>query len=292
MSNYYQILGVEMNASSSEIKSAYKKKAWQYHPDRNPQNQVAEETFKQVNQAYQILSDPFKRANYNLSLVQPQPTRFNHYTSYNHPRPPFTHPPQEPYHNTYDPANYVSNSLKKRIKIGAIIFTLFMVLFGLLFHRYMNQYGAKLYLEEARDFYERKKYKAALIKLRYAVASDPYQYEAYELRAEINSEELHNYFMAILDYNFIIKHVKDPKADIFFKKGLCYFKMYDFDESIIHLNSALSRDKTQGEYYYYLGLAQLKTGKTPGKPCDLFQKAFKLGINEAREYIRKECPQD
>jgi curved DNA-binding protein len=63
--DYYQILGVPRNASASEIKGAYRKLAMQYHPDRNPGDKQAEERFKEMNEAYQVLSDQQKRARYD-----------------------------------------------------------------------------------------------------------------------------------------------------------------------------------------------------------------------------------
>ena len=63
--DYYDILGVLRTASDQEIKSAYRKLALQYHPDRNPENREAEEKFKEAAEAYSVLSDPQKRANYD-----------------------------------------------------------------------------------------------------------------------------------------------------------------------------------------------------------------------------------
>ena len=63
--DYYKILGVERNASEEEIRKAYRKLAMQYHPDRNPNDQQAEERFKEINEAYQVLKDPTKRAHYD-----------------------------------------------------------------------------------------------------------------------------------------------------------------------------------------------------------------------------------
>ena len=55
--DYYKILGVERNADAQEIKRAYRKLAMKFHPDRNPGNKEAEEKFKEINEAYQVLSD-------------------------------------------------------------------------------------------------------------------------------------------------------------------------------------------------------------------------------------------
>lgn len=63
--DYYEILGVARDAGESDIKSAYRKLALQYHPDRNPGNQEAEEKFKEAAEAYSVLSDAQKRATYD-----------------------------------------------------------------------------------------------------------------------------------------------------------------------------------------------------------------------------------
>ncbi len=63
--DYYKILGVEKSASQSEIKKAYRKKAIQFHPDKNPGDAEAEQKFKEAAEAYEILSNPDKRARYD-----------------------------------------------------------------------------------------------------------------------------------------------------------------------------------------------------------------------------------
>lgn len=63
--DYYKILGVNKNATEDEIKKAYRKLAIKYHPDRNPGDKKAEEKFKEIAEAYDVLHDPDKRANYD-----------------------------------------------------------------------------------------------------------------------------------------------------------------------------------------------------------------------------------
>lgn len=63
--DYYEVLGVSKTASADEIKKAYRKKALQYHPDRNPGDKEAEEKFKEATEAYDVLSDADKRAKYD-----------------------------------------------------------------------------------------------------------------------------------------------------------------------------------------------------------------------------------
>ncbi|GAB4412679.1 MAG: molecular chaperone DnaJ [Thermodesulfovibrionales bacterium] len=65
MKDYYDILGVSRDASEAEIKKAFRGLALKHHPDRNPGSKEAEERFKEINEAYSVLSDPEKRANYD-----------------------------------------------------------------------------------------------------------------------------------------------------------------------------------------------------------------------------------
>ena len=66
MKNLYEILGVEEGATEKDIKSAYRKLALKYHPDRNPDDPDSETRFKEISEAYGVLSDPDKRKNYDL----------------------------------------------------------------------------------------------------------------------------------------------------------------------------------------------------------------------------------
>ena len=63
--DYYEVLGIERGAGVDDIKKAYRKLAVKFHPDKNPGEKTAEEKFKEIGEAYEVLSDPQKRAAYD-----------------------------------------------------------------------------------------------------------------------------------------------------------------------------------------------------------------------------------
>lgn len=77
--NYYEILGLRRDATHAQIKSAYRKRALKYHPDRNPNDALAEARFKEISEAYGVLMDKGKRAQYDLDRRRYGNYRF-HYT--------------------------------------------------------------------------------------------------------------------------------------------------------------------------------------------------------------------
>ena len=87
--NYYLLLGINKYANAAEIKTAYRTLAKKYHPDKNVGNKAAEDYFKEIQEAYSVLSDPGKRKKYDLSFAlgtqynpATAPPKQKHYTPY------------------------------------------------------------------------------------------------------------------------------------------------------------------------------------------------------------------
>lgn len=158
VTDYYQILGLSQTATAAQIRTAFKRLAMQYHPDRNPNNPMAEEIFKQVNEAYHILSDPLKKTRYD-SRFYTYETQSSNQAAEEHwrevrrkqqqTRRKYAPPPEKTYTIT---GNY--------FKIQGLAFALFLVMSGISFgivHTasfFFNQYQASIHRENQRKAQE------------------------------------------------------------------------------------------------------------------------------------------
>jgi curved DNA-binding protein CbpA len=170
MSNYYDLLGISKTATAQEIKSAYKKQALKFHPDRNVANlsesKLAEEKFKLINEAYQVLSDPFKKSNYNNQLEFEDVRRQQNYKQYTS-NGNYSSNSSDSQSNSYD-QNATGYTYRKRpinsekqptfvfgkTEIYIILGFAFMTVFAYFLMNIMTNYSYNTYIEEAKSAIE------------------------------------------------------------------------------------------------------------------------------------------
>jgi tetratricopeptide (TPR) repeat protein len=287
MVDYYQILEVPRTATAQEIKASYKRLAMKFHPDHNLNNPFAEDYFKRVTEAYRVLGDTSRKYLYDLGLAIPTPAQASQQAyAYTAPQS------YEPYVNDYDPKNFVSKSMKRKIAIATVAFGLLMVVAGVWFLAYLNTRSARIYLNEANILYRDREPRQALLKITHALRHDKYHYEAYLLRAKIHTN-MFNYLRAVEDYDFVIQHQRpiQPKevGKLYFERGYCYYKAYDFENALKDFKKAITQNPSDEKCDFFITAALIKNHKATPELCEKVGKANQLGIKEAEEIMKIYC---
>ncbi len=158
MADYYSILGVSFYASSEEIKRNYKRLALRYHPDRNPDNPAAEEEFKKINTAYQVLSDPQKKQQYD-QLIFSVLTQYFGQESVETARPAPPRRPHNPEHKVVTPLTRRHARYVYALFVGGLFF---LAIFIWRFYFFMELFTAKTATEKAWGAYHAQEYGRAL----------------------------------------------------------------------------------------------------------------------------------
>lgn len=168
MTNYYHVLGLSEDATQEEIKSAFKRLAVKYHPDKHPERPEMEEKFKEINQAHQILSDEYEKARFDLKLKYRQ-------FSQSESRPYTYRPPQADQWKRNNRTRYASggidyrqNAIATAYAFGITFLIALVVMTGVWIKQsYDDHQTEKLLAErrntyaEAREFFEAGEYKIA-----------------------------------------------------------------------------------------------------------------------------------
>jgi tetratricopeptide (TPR) repeat protein len=288
MQDYYEILGISKAANKADIKAAYKKMAMQYHPDRNQGNQNAEDVFKKVNEAYQVLSDDIKKSYYDYGFAVYQAYNQNHYATPENQT--YTHPPQpsHTYTKKQSKKDFISPALQKKIIVGTVAFFILVVILGLYFKKKADQWSAQYYYQEAVALAKEEQNQAALIKLSDALAFNEQLYDIYVLRADIYTRK-YNYYRAIQDYDLAIRYTLPSKADLFYKRAICYYHLFDFDQAIVDLNQAILLNPHQEIYYFYRGISKIRAEEKFDDFCQDLEKVKKMKEKEKSFWASHYC---
>lgn len=211
MTNYYHVLGISEIATSEEIKAAFKKLAVKYHPDKHPGKPQMEEKFKEVNQAYQVLSDQYEKARYDLKLEYrkfsgSRSTSTNPY-SYNR-RPRYSRP-------VYTPprVDYRQNAVATLYAFGITFGIALIVMIGFWLKGEYDQMKLEQLLAERREIYNQAK-----------VSYDNREYEeAFQLMSSLS-------FFRVDEHD--MKMFKDNMVEDIVAEGDYYYQNEKFDDAI------------------------------------------------------------
>lgn len=288
MQDYYEALGVDRTASQTQIKAAFKKMAMRYHPDKNPGNKEAEETFKFVNEAYHTLSDPVKRSRYD--------SRFHI----------ITEELNEAYWQEVKRKRYQqwkrSRDMRYRLdknyfKIQGLAFLVFLILAGFCFavintaHYYvrlqqMEKWRANsLQLKQVNGLFGEGKFHDAFSMIQAMEEKDPLDFRfgfvrdslVAELRTKADEDFKKSDFRSAVTHYLVLKNYEHPvRYETLENMSMCQFYLGNYKESLEalkHLHNQLPGDLG---LVYKIGLINLEKLDNPTEALQYFNMGKKL----------------
>ena len=239
---------------------AYKKLARQYHPDKHQGSTFFEEKFKQVNEAYQVLSNPHKRAVYDLKLQYLVRERLRQAAQQQQHRyqPPVRRPASvsERYYHNIPQTRFV----RRDWYIVSLIFAAILIL-SLLLKLVMDHVAARENFKQALECLEQQQWSRAHSFLSEAIYFKPDYAEAYMKRAYIEMEIYRNYQAAIPDLDAAISHADERTPQMYYLRGVCHEAMQHSEIAEQNMNQAISQDKDFALAYYDRGLLRARSLK-------------------------------
>ncbi|MDO1449966.1 DnaJ domain-containing protein [Rhodocytophaga aerolata] len=285
MADYYEILGVSRQASSQEIKSSFKKLALLYHPDRNPGNPSAEDKFKQINEAYQVLSDTNNKLIYDLKLngqYIPQAPVYPEYEPRERRRYRYQQTPPE----AYQP-RFTKEQIRKVYIVG-VLFFVGMFIFSFFLYTYMNKKTAVMHYEQALIYAADNRLYQAMSEVNKAIYFNDEYAEAYQKRGELQLVAGPNYELAYADFNDAINYSETPTAEMYFYRALCLYKTGKYTQAIEDSQVAYKDAELKGSALYLRGAARKALHDYTGA-CKDWQEAYAAGISAVKDSIQANC---
>lgn len=209
MTNYYHILGLQENATQQEIKAAFKKLAVQFHPDKHSGNLEMEDKFKEINEAYQILSNEYEKARYDLKL------NYQYFSQTTTHQNPYSYPRRQQRRTYYRPTqvDYRKNTIATLYAFGITFCIALIVMIGFWIKQSYDQMKYEQLLAERRAIYEEAK-----------TSFDQGQYEnAFGLMASLS-------FFKIEEED--IRDFKESMVDYVASEGNYYFENHNYHGAI------------------------------------------------------------
>lgn len=285
MADYYQILGVDKKASNQEIKSAFKKLALQHHPDRNPGNPLAEEKFKLINEAYQVLSHADEKSLYDLKLNGQYIPHVPVYPPYRSQQE-YTYK-QEQSRPQYAAPTYTKEQIRKVYAVGVAFFVVLFI-FSYFLNNFMNKKTAKIHYANAIRYTEENKLYLAVSEINQALYFDEEYAQAYQKRGELQLLAGQSHRYAYADFNKAIQYAQPATPEMYFFRGLCLYRMGKYAQAIEDCKQAYVENELKGPAVFLQGAARKALQDIDGA-CKDWQQAQTLGVQSAKDSIGVNC---
>jgi len=307
MIDYYQVLGLTRSAGIKEIKAAYRRMALRYHPDRNQGSLAAEEHFKEISQAYRILSDPDKKFFYDLSLNQP---------AYIQTPPPTRASAPRRRTARYRPPAMVDPRIDRIGNMWALGFLFFTIILTIASTAVNSHFERKrqqemlqkniLLFEDARRDFHNGRYKAAIVKMNnmnfiYARDKDVFSFkeEIFRKVRSVAKEHFQQgaYWSALSYYRLLVENLTYVDKEAYYQIAECHRELGNFEAAINVLKevAANGMDKIENhvkiagiyknnlqDYYYALVHYQEALNMIEAQYAGMYGKAFAVVMNASR----------
>jgi DnaJ-domain-containing protein 1 len=295
MANYYDVLGVSMYATATEIRMAYKRMAMQYHPDRNAGDKDAEEIFKQINEAYHVLSDPLKKARYDQRFYDPVPL----------PAAETLRERNRRRYRQWQQARQQEYTIgKEYFRIQGLAFLVFIVIAGFCFavvhtaYYFMEQKRLAKWrensaqLKKVNTLFGSGKFNEAFALVRVLKDKDPFDYRflfAHDsltgaLGKLAEAEYKKQDFAAAVSYYLVLKNHQNPvEFQTLERLALCQYYLGNFRESLQALKHLHNQQPRNLELVYRIGMIHLEKLEEPEAAMqylDLGKRLFKENLSE------------
>lgn len=288
MQDFYEALGVSRTASQTQIKAAFKRMAMRYHPDHNPGNKQAEETFKHLNEAYRTLSDPVKRSRYDsrfhiiteeVNEAYWQEVKRKRYQQWKQSRDN---------HYRVD-RNY--------FKIQGLAFLVFLVIAGFCFaiihsaHYYVRQQQMEkwransLQLEQVNGLFGQGKFHDAFRLIRAMEERDPLDFRfgfvrdslVGALRKQADQEFRQKDFRSAVSHYLVLKNYEQPvRYETLENMSTCQFYLGNYKESLEAMKHLHNQQPGDLGLVYRIGIINLEKLDNPTEALQYFDMGKKL----------------
>ncbi|MFN6944420.1 MAG: DnaJ domain-containing protein [Cytophagaceae bacterium] len=274
--NFYQILGVSQTASQAEIKSAYKKLAVKYHPDKNLGNKFAEEHFKKVNEAYQVLSDSVKKNIYDAKLIYGTQRSSSNTSGVNSNTRPKARKKR--------PTAYSTKKNNPVVKKKYVFFSLafFSIIIGLtvLFYNYMNKYSSDKYYLEALELNQKGQYLAAFEKYSLSIELNDVNPAPYFKRGLLRNTLFSDPGGSAYDFSRYITLSENPEAEAYYQRSLAFVQMRKYDQAMNDLIRYTDVHTHNDSAYYIMGEIFLYHSGKINNAISMYTKSIQLNAGD------------